>query len=94
MSGEVRVDYKYDGLVLTCDSATLDRLHALLMAELGDASPVLNRAAIRYITIRVDTPVPEVRMGWLSLIAGILAAAVSIVVFIAGWVTVVGWFWK
>ncbi len=93
MSGEVRVDYKYEGLVLTCDSATLDRLHALLMAELGDANPVSNRVAIRYITIRVDTPAP-VRMGLLSLIGGILAAAVSTIVFIAGWVTVVGWVWK
>ena len=94
MTGDMRADYRYEGLHLTCDPATLDRLHALLMAELGDANLVSNRVAIRHITIRVDTPVPPVRIGWLSLIAGILAAAVSTIVFIAGWVTVVGWFWK
>ena len=94
MSGNVRADYKYEGLVLTCDPVTLDRLHALLMAELGDASPVLNRAAIRYITIRIDTPVPEVRMGWLSLVSYVIAVPISTIVLFAGWWTVVGWFWK
>ena len=94
MTGDVRADYKYEGLVLTCDPATLDRLHALLVAELGDASPVLNRAAIRYITIRVDTPVPPERMGWLSLVGLGIAVPVSTIVLFAGWWTVVGWFWK
>ena len=94
MSGDVQVDYKYEGLVLTCDPATLDRLRALLMAELRDASPVLNRVAIRYITIRVDTPVPPVRIGWMSLVSYVIAVTISTIVFIAGWVTVVGWFWK
>lgn len=94
MTGDVRVDYKYEGLHLTCDQATLDRLHALLVAELGDASPVLDRVAIRYITIRVDTPVPPVRMGWLSLVGLGIAVPVSTIVCIAGWVTVVYWFRK
>src|SRR4051812_5656829 len=35
MGGGVRVEYRYDGLVVNCDPATLHRLHALLLGELG-----------------------------------------------------------
>ena len=88
--GGVRAEYRYDGLVLVCDPATVARVHALLRAELGVAAAP-DGAAVRHIAVRPDVPPPVARIGWLSAVGLAVGSAVSGVVFIAGWVQVAGW---
>ena len=90
MGGGVRAEYRYDGLVLVCDPATVARVHALLRAELGVAA-ASEGLAVRHVTVRPDVPPPATRMGWLSAAGLVVGSVVSGVVFIAGWVQVVGW---
>ena len=93
MGDGIRAEYRYDGLVLTCDPAALARLHALIRAELGAAAPP-DGATVRHITVRPDVPPPAVRTGWLSTAGLAAAVGVSAVVSAAGWVSVVGWVWR
>ena len=93
MSGGVRVEYRYDGLVLACDTASVARIHALLRVELAVVAPVPDGVAVRHITIRPDVPTPELRMGWVSTVCLAVGSGVSVVAYVAGWVALVGWVW-
>jgi hypothetical protein len=91
MDRVVRAEYKYNGLVLTCNPSTVHRLHALLRVELAVAVPIPDGVPVAYVTVRVDVPPASARLGWLSIAAFAIGMAVNLVVFVAGWVAVVGW---
>jgi hypothetical protein len=87
----VRTEYKYERLVLTCDLASIARIHTLLRAELTVVTPVPDGAVVRSITVRENVPPPAPRWVWLSIVGLTVGLAVSTVVYVAGWVAVVGW---
>ncbi len=88
---KLKVEYKYDGLVLTCDPATIERIHALLRAEFFGAVQVPERAVVRHVTVRADGPAAAIQVRWLIVIPFVFVMLFSAVVTISGLLVVGEW---
>ena len=91
MDGVVRAEYKYGSLHLKCDSHTVRRIHALIRAELAVDTPIPDGEIDRGVCVHEDMPHSAPRRNWLSIVSGMVGAAMSGVVHIAGLVTIVRW---
>lgn len=93
MSDVVRAEYKYNGLNLICDQATVNRMHDLLRAELAVVIPKPDDE-VRSVAVWVEKPMAPHPWKWSFLFVGVwfgFTMLISGTIVVAAFIKIAEW---